>query len=220
MKKLGAVLVIVWLAVTLTACSTFNDYQEHHLPENTPQTTSVLVQFDATAGLAPTAIAEKLAELDAALNRVIEAGTDGTPRLTAYQWETAADNPDYTMTLTLTLADVPDQVITVDTKPFYHVRTQTVFNPISLLPETADFTYYLAFTATRRHSRVSTDLTQAQNDGTYLYVWADGRDIIFTDYYANPPLYYLITIAVTVVVGVAVYFISRYFYCKKTRNPL
>lgn len=212
--------MIICLAVMLTACSNFRAYQEHHLPENTPQTASVLVQFNVTAGLTPTEITEKLAALDADIYRAIEAGTAGSPRLTAHQWETEAAVTSDTLTLTLTLADVPDQVVTIDTKPFYHVRTQTVFNPISLLPASADFTYYVAFTATRRHSQVTTDLVQAQDDGTYLYVWADGRDIVFTDYYANPPLYYLLTIVATAVVGVAVYLISRYFYCKKTNNPL
>lgn len=212
MKKFSAVLVIMLLVVTLSACSTFNDYQTYYLAEESPQTANIVVQFNLGAD------AEKFAELKAAINQIIAttAEDEPLPHITAAEW----DSDESTPALTLTLANVPDQVITIDTKPFRIVRTQTVFNPISLLPESEDFTYYVGFTATRRHSQVSTEHLEMQADGSYLYVWDNGNDIVFTDNYPNPPLYYILAALATMVMGVAVYFVSRYFYCKKQNKPL
>ena len=198
------------LAVILSACSTFVDYQTYYLAEET--TTTLVVKFEATA------TAEKFAALKADLNRLIDTtpADDPHPHITKAEWS----DTDETPTLTLTLANVPDQVITIDTKPFTIVRTQTVFNPISLLPESADFTYYIGFTATRRHSHATTEQIQAQDDGTYLYIWDNGADIVFTDNYPNPPLYYILVAVTAVIVGVAVYLICRRQAKHQPRAPI
>lgn len=215
MKKLGALLLIVCASVLLGACSPFHGTQTQTLAETNPQVTTVLVQlnpgvtFDAGRF---TALVTYLKTTPTAPVTITDA------RFLDELTETAAQNTYYT--LELTLSGVPAQVVTVETKPFTITRTQTVFNPISLLPTWPEFTYGVGINTTRRPSQVSTPHVGRDTDGSYLYLWTTGDPIVFTDIYPNRPLYYLLALAATAVISVLIYLSARYISCKKRQKNI
>lgn len=216
MKKCGAVLCVLMVAVLCCACRTFNDYETVEIA-NTDPTAVVFVQLNDGVVFDPSF----LPDLKAAIltqSEQIKAENPDAPYVTNAQFgDVAVDEP---YTLTLTLANFPAQVVTLDTKPWTITRTYTIFNPLSLLPADERFTYYTGLTTDRRHSSANTEHIALQDDGDYAYLWTGTDALVITDVFPNRTLYYLCALGAATVVGVIIFLVSRYISCKKQRQSL
>lgn len=217
MKKFGAIVLIVLVSVLLTACSTFHDDSLETTPLDEPYQATVFLKSEN-----PTAtLSTLLTEWEAEINRMItEMAMDNgdTPKITAVKVNNIAENN--ICTVQLTLSNVPPLNIKKSVRPFKIYYTQTIYNPIELLPNSDHFDYIVGLATTRRHSAVNTDWVNAQEDGSYLYLWNTRHPIEFQDVYPNRLLYYVLVVAGAMVIGVIVYLVSRYSDCKKREKTL
>lgn len=217
MKKLAALLCVLLATITLSACQSFHDDKTTDYPTDEPLTMSIFLQLNDLP-LNSTVDAELSAWLGQ-INRQIEttANHDGV-KIRAVEAPTAAGEDIYTVQLTL--SQVPATTLERSIRPFKITYTQHVYNPIELLPESSVFTYIVGYTTGKRHSAVNTDWIQTDDDGSYIYLWTTDETIEFVDVYPNRPLYYLFVVAGAAVIGLVVYFVSRYIDCKKRQKQL
>ncbi len=206
MIKFFSVLILILTAVTFSACGNFSGTDTSTVAESNPKDVIVYVKLDE--GAKP----DVLQNLIASLNSIPQVGdvTISDPKFLA---DSAMSELDM-HSLQITLGNIPDQKITIENELFFRTRTYNIFNPISLLPEVTELTYYYAIPSDRNHSSVNTDMIE-QSSGQYVYFWSTGEEIVFTDVYANRPIYYAITILATIIIGLIVYFV-----CKKRAKPL
>lgn len=219
MKKLGALLLIIGVAVTLSACSAFHDDRTTTYPQDEPMQATVFLQVADIVNFSPALLPEWKTKT------LLQNQTDdpNAVKITDITFRDSidADAPVLdTYTVDLTLTNVPATTLQKIVHPFKIDYIQTVFNPISLLPASDDFIYVVGYTATRRHSSVNTDWVATQADGSYVYLWTSTDPIEFHDVYPNRPLYYLLVLVGAAVIGGVVYLISRYNDCKKSQKPL
>lgn len=216
MKKVGAVLCVLVVAILCSACRTFNNDETVELPVDDP-TAVVFVQLNAGVVFDPSL----LPDLKAAIltqSEQIKATNPDAPYVTDAQFsDTTTDEP---FALTLTITNSPAQVVTLATRPWTITRTYTIFNPLSLLPADARFTYYTGLTTDRRHSSANTNNITPQTDGNYAYLWTGTDALVLTDVFPNRTLYYLCALGAAAAVGVVVFLVARYISCKKSRQPL
>lgn len=222
MKKLGALLLIICVAVTLSACSAFHDDSTTTYPQDEPMQATVFLQVADIVNFSPALLPEwKTKTL--LKNQASVTDDPNAVKITdiTFRDPIEADDPILdTYTVDLTLTNVPATTLQKIVRPFKIDYIQTVFNPITLLPESDNFTYVVGYTATRRHSAVNTDWVATQADGSYVYLWTTTEPIEFHDVYPNRPLYYLLVLVGAAVIGGVVYLISRYNDCKKSQKPL
>ncbi len=217
MKKLSAIFLVALVAVVLSACTAFYDDNLETTPMAEPYQATVFLQSKTGLNIMPNLITE----WEADINRLIAEMAleeSPTPKITAVEI-TGATNTD-TYTVNLTLSNVPPLNIKKTVRPFKIVYTQTIYNPIELLPNSEYFHYIVGYTTERRHSTVNTEWIEKQEDGSYIYLWNSREPIEFQDVYPNRPLYYLIVIVGGIIIGVIVYFACRYSYCKKQQKTL
>ena len=217
MKKFGALFLVVLVAVMLSACTAFYDDELQTTAMSEPYQAVVFLQSKHGVNFQPSL----LTEWEAEINRLItEMALEDSvaPKITAVKISDVASEDTYTVELTLT--NVPPLNIQKKVRPFQIYYTQTIYNPIELLPNSEHFNYIVGYTTERRHSFVNTEWIEKQDDGSYVYLWSSREPIQFMDVYPNRPLYYFIIIAGSIVVGLIVYFVSRYSYCKKRQKQL
>lgn len=216
MKKLCALLCVFLVAITMSACQAFHDETTQNHPQDNPLETVVFLRVknlpegsnvaDELTLWRGEVLVHNAAITDESAPKIIEV----TP--------TTEDNETYTVQLKI--QNVPDSTLQKVTQPFKITYTQTVYNPIALLPESDVFLYVVGYTSERRHSEANTDQITTGEDGNYIYFWTNGETIRFVDVYPNRPLYYLIIVAGAIVIGVVVYLVSRYCDCKKRKKLL
>ena len=228
MKKIVSFLFIFAVAVLFAGCTTFNNFTETLYPESEPYKVTILVGFNDGIPSDEVAFQSLTAPLLAPLQT---AKTNATPIFTQgeikifvadFEFETTkADTEKNVIPLSLELTGVPDIHVTTKTDLFRKKDTITYFNPIIILSPDDNFTYMVTFPRARRASdsnampvsellglnyeRMLTDDGKA----VYVYRWITDDDMVFTDYRPNYPIYYIIAIAITAVVGTAVYFVAR-----------
>ena len=213
MKKFSALVLVVLVAVMLSACTAFYDDELQTTAMSEPYQAVVFLQSKHGVNFQPSL----LTEWEAEINRLItEMALEDSvaPKITAVKISDVASEDTYTVELTLT--NVPPLNIQKKVRPFQIYYTQTIYNPIELLPNSEHFNYIVGYTTERRHSFVNTE-----------WIISRTRDLLmkfqliqFMDVYPNRPLYYFIIIAGSIVVGLIVYFVSRYSYCKKRQKQL
>ena len=217
MKKLSALLCIIWAAVMLTACSAFHDDTTKDYPQDNPLTTTVFLQIkqlpiNSTIDAELTQWRSQVLTQNAAL-------TDETAtQITDIQFRENTET-ESTYTVDLTINNVPASTMQKTVRPFKITYTQTIFNPISLFPDSETFTYIVAYSAERRHSTTNADDATTMNNN-YVYFWTTNNTIEFVDVYPNRPLYYLIILGGAFVVGGFILIVSRDYDCKKRKNQL
>lgn len=219
MKRFSALLCVVVVAVMLSACQALHGDTTKEYPAAEPLTMAVFLQLQDKSYDVVDALQFWMGDVA----RLIETTPDdGSPRITAAAWreEYTADSNTDTYTVDLTLTHVPATTVRRVVRPFKITITQTVFNPIGLLPQDTVFTYIVAYTTTNRHSAVNTDWITTDEDGSYVYFWTTDDNIEFVDHYPNRPLYYVLVLVGAAVVGGVVYLVSRYCDCKKPQKQL
>ena len=218
MKKFGALLLVVLVALSLSACSTFYDDTTKDYPADEPLEMAVFLQVK-------TALADATEELNQwkgkmeRLKTEMANNTDPTAvKITDFKFRDENDSaPEGTYTVDLTLTNVPATTVQRIVRPFKIYIKQTTFNPMALLPESDAFTYVSGYTRERRHSAFNTEWVETQDDGTYAYLWTTGDAIEFTNVYPNRPLYYVFVLAGAIALGVIVYCVAKY---KAKHKPL
>lgn len=232
MKKFSALLLVILAAVTLSACHAFHDDSIETYTIDDPYEATIFLQIkDLTATSATIDLA--WTEWRGATLRHNQAQlSDGTTavEILDINLREAIDveaSPLETYTVDLTLTNVPATAVHKTVRPFKIYYTQTIFNPLSLLPNSDTFTYFVGFTTSRRHSATNTDLMASQDDGTYAYLWttddtATVTPIEFKDTYPNRPLYYVLAFLGAAALGVVVFFMTRLRDndCKKPQETL
>lgn len=216
MKKLGALLCIILVAISLSACRTFRDDSTQNYSQSNPFTATVFLQVKNLPDSSN--MADELVIWQGAVNMHNATIPDDQPKITAVEPIGAEDNGTYAVALTI--QNVPDSTMRKQVSPFKIIYTQTVFNPIVLLPDSAVFGYIVGYSAERRHSAASTTQIVTTDNGEYIYLWTTPETIQFVDVYPNRPLYYLFVVLGATAFGVVVYFVSRYYDCKKQKKPL
>ena len=216
MKKVCLLLCVFLVTITLSACQAFHDDTTQNHAQDNPLETVVFLQVkNSTTGLN---IADELTNWKSRVlieNAAIT--NENAPKIIDVN-PTAEDNGTYTVQLKI--QNVPDTTTKKETRPFKITYTQTVFNPIALLPESNTFLYIVGYTSQRRHSQTNTEQIVTSDNGEYIYFWTDSQPIIFVDVYPNRPLYYLIIVVGAAVIGGFVYLVSRYYDCKKQKKQL
>lgn len=218
MKKFSALLCVILVTVVLSACQTFYNDSTENYPRNNPSTTTVYLQIkqlptNSTVDAELTKWRSEILTTNAAI-------TDETAiKISDVQFRFDEDN-EVAYTVDLTIHNLPDATVKKSVRPFQITYTQTIFNPISLLPDSETFSYVVLFNSERRHSSANTDERITTEDGNYVYFWTTAEPLEFTDVYPNRPLYYLIILAGAGLVGGLVYLVSRYYDCKKLKNQL
>lgn len=121
----------------------------------------------------------------------------------------------------ITFENLPEVNVNKKVNPLIIEYTQTIFNPLSLLPESTDFDYAIMYTFERHHSYANTELiTQDDTSSYYTYTWQTTEPIIVKNLYGNRLLPYILILLAAPAVGLACYFGSRYCDCKKNKNTL
>ena len=214
MKKFTALVFIFLTALMLSACSTFHDDSTQTYPQDEPYTTTVFLKLKDGVMFKP----EMLTNWQGDIERIITESADDTtnPKITAYSVSGSAS----LYTVNLTLANVPASTMQKSVRPFKIYYTQTMYNPITLMPANEHFIYMVGYTFERRHSSANTEFINQDEDGNYTYLWTTSDPIEVKDIYPNRPLYYAILVAGALVVGVVVYLVSRYIDCKKRKMSL
>ena len=220
MKKFSAFLLVVLLAVSLSACQAFHDDRTQEYPQDEPLRVAVFLQVKDIFHFDP---AKDLAAWEGTMNAQITTTNNATdtdaPRIVEFKFrDTTTTNDTYAVDLTIT--NVPATVVKKTVRPFKIAYSQTVYNPIALLPPSDTFTYVVGYSAERRHSSSNAEQVGTDDEGNYVYLWTTGDTIEFTDVYPNRPLYYLLVIVGALVIGAAVYLFYRHNDCKKTQKPL
>ena len=217
MKKFSALVIICLTAVMLSACSAFYDDQTQNYTQDNPYTTTVFLKLKEDVTFAP----DLLANWKADVERIITATTGvETAKITAVNCDTKFSTTVSAYPVELTLANVPDTTTRKVVRPFKIYYTQTIYNPIALLPASEHFVYFVGYTFERRHSSANTKLISQDETGDYTYLWTTSEPIQVQNIYPNRPLYYVIIIGIVILVGVAVYGVSRYIDCKKRKMSL
>ncbi len=218
MKKLGVLLCVILVAISMSACQTFNDDATENYPQNNPLNTTIFLQIKAIP-LGSTADLE-LTKWLGAVRSEHEAITDETAtKITQIEPRSTMENEN-TYAIDLTIQNAPASTLDKHVRPFKMIYTQTVFNPIALLPDSDVFLYIVGYSSERRHSDSNAVQLITDDNGEYVYLWTNGETIEFVDIYPNRPLYYLLTIAGAIVIGVLVFIVSRYNDCKKRKKLL
>ena len=217
MKKLCVLLCVFLVAITMSACQAFHDETtQNHAQDNPLETVVFLRVKNLPEG---SDIASALQDWEAAVRIKNDAITDeNATKILGTAIRGAVEEGTYTFDVTI--QNVPDSTLQKVTQPFRITYTQTVYNPIALLPESDVFLYIIGYTSERRHSEANTDQITTGEDGNYIYFWTNGETIRFVDVYPNRPLYYLIIVAGAIAIGVVVYLVSRYCDCKKRKKLL
>lgn len=216
MKKLCVLLCVFLVAITMSACQAFHDETTQNHPQDNPLETVVFLRVkNLPEG---SNVADELTLWRGEVLVHNNAITDENAPKIIEVTPTTEDNETYTVQLKI--QNVPDSTLQKVTQPFKITYTQTVYNPIALLPESDVFLYIIGYTSERRHSEANTDQITTGEDGNYIYFWTNGETIRFVDVYPNRPLYYLIIVAGAIVIGVVVYWVSRYCDCKKRKKLL
>ncbi len=121
----------------------------------------------------------------------------------------------------ITFANLPEVTVDKKVSPLKIEYTQTVFNPLSLLPASGHFDYGITYMFERRHSSSNAALvTEDENSGASVYMWTNTDPIIITDVYPNRLLPYLLILLAAPALGVITYLTCRYCDCKKATNPV
>ncbi len=215
MKKVCLLLCVFLVTITLSACQAFHDdTTQNHAQDNPLETTVFLQVKNLSEG---SNVADKLISWCREVLTPNENTDENAPKIIGVN-PTAEDNGTYTVQLKI--QNVPDTITKKETRPFKITYTQTVFNPIALLPENDTFLYIVGYTSQRRHSQTNTEQIVTSDDGEYIYFWTDSQPIIFVDVYPNRPLYYLMIVVGAAVIGGFVYLVSRYYDCKKQKKQL
>lgn len=222
MKKFSALLCVILVAISLSACRTFHDDTTTDYPQDNPLKMVVYLSIKNL----PT-----LSTIDAELANwrsevlTLNAGItdDAAPKITAIAF--GENTAEGTYVAQLTVANVPNSTLRKQTQPFKIIYTQTIYNPIALLPESNVFAYMVGSSAKLRHSDSNADQVSfveatQEESSYYVYLWVSNKNLEFTDVYPNRPLYYLLVVLGGVALGAVVYFIARYSYCKKRQNQL
>ncbi len=219
MKKFGALLLVVLVAMSLSACSTFYDDTAKDYPADEPLTMAVFLQVNNIVTFSAGKLQEWEHLLMEPLLAQMAADTDPTTtKITAFKIREANDQDLHdTYTVDLTLTNVPATTVQKSVRPFKIYIKQTTFNPIALLPESNTFTYVVGYNTERRQSAVNTEWMETQDDGTYVYLWTTGDAIEFTNVYPNRPLYYVLVFVGAIAVGVLVYLVAKH---KTKHKPL
>ena len=216
MKKFSAVVCVILVAISLSACRTFYDTTTENYPQENPLETTIFLQFKNLG-------ADPVAELSNWLN-IVRTENEAITDETAVKIISIEPRDDGTLTDTYTfdlkLQNVPDSTLRKQVRPFKITYTQTIFNPITLLPDSDVFTYIVAYNATKRHSAANAKQIMIDEDGNYVYLWTTNTEIQFVDVYPNRPLYYLFIVIGAAILGTVVYLVSRYYDCKKRKNQL
>ena len=218
MKKLSAFVLICLTAMVLSACSAFHDESTQTFPLEEPYTATVFLQLNQGVIFTP----ELLTTWKADVERIITANAEETtlPKITAVSYDNNITAGTNTFPVELTLSNVPASTSYKVVRPFKIYYTQTIYNPIALLPANANFTYIVGFTFDRRHSWANTEFVSQDENGEYTYLWTSSEVIEIKDVYPNRTLYYVIIVAGALAVGVVVYLIKRYSDCKKQKISL
>lgn len=232
MKKFSALVCVLLVATLLSACQSFYADTNTELSNPDPLTVAVFLQVNHLP--LGTTVDEALAAWLGDVNRLIETTPAGDgPHLTAVTPDEDATATG-TITMRLTIANPPAELVKRTTRPFQITLTHQIFNPIRLLPASPVFGYVVGFTTKRRHSAANTNLVTTDEDGQYVYLWtsndtddatADGladsvETLEFVDVYPNRPLYYLLVLVGAAVLGLIVYLVSRDYDCKNPQKQL
>ena len=217
MKKLSALVLICCTAVILSACSVFHNDTTQTYPQDEPYTATVFLKLNDGVIFAP----ELLTNWKADIERIITENADSTTtKITAVNCDTTLVANLNAYPVELTLSNVPAATTRKVVRPFKIYYTQTIYNPITLLPANENFTYVIGYNFERRQSKANTDIISQDEDGSYTYLWTTGTMIEVENVYPNRPLYYVLIMAGAIVVGVVVYCIWRYIDCKKRNMSL
>lgn len=218
MKKFGVLLLVVLVAMSLSACSAFYDDTAKEYPADEPLNMAVFLQVKTVLADTTEAINQWKGEMER-LKTEMANDTDPTAvKIIDFKFRDENDSaPEGTYTVDLTLTNVPATTVQKITRPFKIYVKQTTFNPIALLPESDAFTYVVGYTTERRQSAVNTDWVETQDDGTYVYLWTTGDTIEFTNVYPNRPLYFVLVFVGAIALGAIVYCVARY---KAKHKPL
>lgn len=216
MKKLSALLLILLTTVMLSACTAFYDDSTQTYPQEATYQTTVFLQ--GKNGILITA--ERLAEWQAQIQTLIVGSSADTvnPKITAVDCTPDATT-DFSepFPVNLTLANVPESTARKVVRPFRITYTETLYNPIALLPTSDNFEYVIGYTFERRHSETNADAVTMDEDGNYIYFWTSSDPLQIINVYPNRPLYYLLVVVGAVLIGALIYFINRYSDCKKRK---
>ena len=217
MKKLGALLCVILIALSLSACTAFHDDTTQNYAQNNPLETTVFLQVKNVFADPATELTNWLKDVRTENNAITD--PTATKIVTIEQRDESAIKDTYT--IDLTIQNAPVTTLHKQVRPFKITYTQTIFNPITLLPDSNVFQYIVAYSTQRRHSATNTEHeVTIDEDGNYIYFWTTDADIKFIDDYPNRPLYYVIILGGATIIGIAIYFISRYYDCKKRQKPL
>ena len=217
MKKLSALLLVCLTAVMLSACSAFYDETTQSYPQDEPYTATVYLKLNEGVTFTPDLLTNWKADIE---RIIIQSAEADTTKITAVNCDTEFSTMLSAYPVELTLSQVPASTVRKVVRPFKIYYTQMLYNPIALLPTNENFTYVVGFTFERRHSKANTDLISEDESGNYTYLWTTSNPIEIQDIYPNRPLYYVIVIGCTLVVGAVVYAICRYNDCKKRKMSL
>ena len=223
MKKLSAFLCVVLLAVTLSACQAFHDDTTQDYPQDEPFAAAVFLQVKDPTWFSIDLLTAWKADMERLITAMANSTDPDAPKITALSFRETIDADAALLemyTVDLTISRVPPTTLSRAVRPFKIYYTQTVYNPIALLPDSNTFTYIIGYTSSRRHSTANTDWVNTTDDGEYVYFWTTGDTIEFHDVYPNRPLYYLLVFLGAGLIAVVVYLICRYNYCKKIQKPL
>ncbi len=208
-------------AATFSDWKVFNDQSTESYTQANPYETIIFLNPVNDAGFT----AESLSAWKADMERVIalNAGQTEVPQIVAYDCDfTFLENEDVqAYPVLVTFANLPAVVVDKKVTPFEIEYTQTLLNPLSLLPGSSDFDYAIMYTFERRHSYVNTEImTTDEIDSYYAYLWTNTDPIIIKDLYPNRLLPYILILLAAPAYGGVIYLAARYNDCKKAENPL
>ena len=215
MKKIAALLCVILVAFSMSACRTFNDDKTQNYPQDNPLENTLFLQIkqiptESTVG----------DELTKWRSKILTAIADeSATKIVDVKFRTESEISG-TYTVDLIINNVPDSTVQKTIRPFKITYTQKIYNPIAILPNSDVFTYVVAYESTKKHSASNADEITKTNENGYVYFWSTGTVIEFIDIYPNRPLYYLIIVVGATIIGVLVYLISRYSDCKKHKKQL
>lgn len=220
MKKIWALGILFLTTLVLSACSAFVDDITQTYPTDEPLTMAVFLQVNDMT----TFTVAQFEAWKGELNRIIiqmAADTENTePKITSAVFRDTGTNLQNTYTVDLTLTNVPASTVQKTVRPFKIDYTQTIYNPIQLLPTSETFTYVIGYTSERRHSSANANKLVTEENGNYVYLWTTSDPIVLHDIYPNRPLYYFLVLCGAGIIGGIVYAISRFNDCKRQQKTL
>ena len=237
MKKTGLIKLIFNVIVVLlaycglslgfTAVATFsgwkifNDESTEFYAQANPYETLIFLYPKKDVGFT----VQNLTDWQADMERLITltAGQTDTPKvvdidcdLTFLENEAVQAYP-----VLITFANLPEVTVDKKVSPFKIEYTQTVFNPLLLLPTSEDFSYGITYMFERRHSSSNAALiSEDENTGSVIYMWTSTDTIIIKDLYPNRLLPYVLILLAAPTLGIITYLVCRYSDCKKAQEVL